>query len=582
MSPACCSPVQGVTGTVITLQTAPPAMAQFGAGALVRRWDGTGTAFAGGWKSLATTDAATPEDGIEIEFASGTYASGDHWTMPARSLTGDVEWPRAGGVPSFLARDGDMHRWSVLGIVAIDAGGGITVVEDCRTLFPPLTGLETLLYVGGDGQEVPGGGSLQLPDPVIVAVMRGPLPVAHARVRFRADSGGTLTTGASDQIVPTDADGRALVTWTLANADGPQHVTAQRIDDADQPFGNPIQLQARIRSASSISYDPTCPDLAGATTVQAAIDALCQRPTGSGGCCHTVGKGVDESGEFPDLMTALKQLIGSGHVQVCVCLLPGDHEMNGDALRDLLKSGGLRELEIGGRGARIVTGAGLVFEELDRVTLRDVAIETRDVHALLFHDDPAKPTPDRMRVDLLDVTVTWTDAPPEAELVVFEGCGRVDVSGSTLAVATGPAGPKLRDVLPARAASFFEQVPKLEGPKLDAALRKLFGLLGPATREALPADGRRGRQAAGRLLAGSRRRGQCVRGAPEGRRGGLAHPGPAGQAAHRLDQARERIQRGRADMAGRRRLPHHRRRRDDHCQPHPGRYRPGSRRSVAA
>ncbi len=468
--------VHGVTGTVIALQTAPPAMAGFGAGALVRRWDGTGTVTAGGWKALATTDAAVAEDGIEVEFAPGTYASGDHWTMPARSLTGDVEWPRSGGVASFLPRDGVEHRWSVLGIVAIDAGGGVTVVEDCRTRFPPLTGLETLLYVGGDGQEVPGGGSLLLPDPAVVAVMRGPIPVAHARVLFRADSGGTLTTGAIEQIVPTDADGRALVMWTLANADGPQHLTAQRIDDADQPYGNPVQLQARIRSAASVSYDPTCPDLTGATTVQAAIDALCKRPTGTGGgCCHTVGKGVDELGEFPDLLTALKELIGRGHVHVCLCLLPGDHEVDGDALRDMLMTGVVQDLEIGGRGARIITGTGLVFAALARVTLRDVVVETRDVRALSFVGDPGLDPDDRMRVDLLDVTVLWVDAPPEAELVTFDACGRVDVRDSTLSVMT-PADTKLKQVLPARVAAFFEQVPALEGPKLQAALGKLLGL----------------------------------------------------------------------------------------------------------
>ena len=89
-------PVLGATGTVIRVQTAPPAMSAFGAGALVRRWDGTGNVVAGGWRPLATTDAAVPEDGVDVEFGTGTYSSGDHWTIPARTLVGDVEWRRRG------------------------------------------------------------------------------------------------------------------------------------------------------------------------------------------------------------------------------------------------------------------------------------------------------------------------------------------------------------------------------------------------------------------------------------------------------------------------------------------------------
>lgn len=33
------------------------------------------------------------EDGIQVQFSEGTYRAGDYWLIPARVITGDVEWP---------------------------------------------------------------------------------------------------------------------------------------------------------------------------------------------------------------------------------------------------------------------------------------------------------------------------------------------------------------------------------------------------------------------------------------------------------------------------------------------------------
>ena len=470
--------VLGVTGTVIQLQVAPPPMTQFGAGAIVRRWDGTGGVAAGGWRALATTDAAAPEDGVEVEFGPGTYTSGDYWTIPARTLVGDVEWPRKDGAPSFLARDGDEHRVAALAIVTIDAGGGISVIQDCRTLFPPLGGLQMLVYVSGDGQEIPRGGNLQLPDQVVVGITRGPIPVRDARVRFRVEDGGTIDGISADKVVRTDATGLARATWKLADAVGPQHVTAELLDDADARLGTPVRLQARVRSAASISYDPSCPDLAGAMTVQAAIDALCKRPAGEGGgCCHTVGKTDDQAGEYPDILTALKDLVlGRKHRHVCLCLLSGDHELSPDDLQSILKEGQVETLELGGRGARILVGARLVFEGLGWVTLRDLAIEARDAHALVFADRRDLPADERMRVDLVDLAVSAANAPSEGALVQFGGCGRVRITGSALAIAGPAGGVRIRDVLPDLVATFFEGAATAEMAQLRTSFARLLEL----------------------------------------------------------------------------------------------------------
>jgi hypothetical protein len=84
------------------------------------------------------------EDGVEVRFEPGRhYETGDYWLIPARTATGDVEWPKNGAAPAApLARppDGIGHQYCKLALLSL-AGEKWQVVEDCRKLFPPLTGL---------------------------------------------------------------------------------------------------------------------------------------------------------------------------------------------------------------------------------------------------------------------------------------------------------------------------------------------------------------------------------------------------------------------------------------------------------
>ncbi|MEW5626954.1 DUF6519 domain-containing protein [Streptomyces hydrogenans] len=71
---------------------------------LLRRWDHG----AGGWDGVPAEAMGVPlregewlplEDGVEVRFETGqdrprVYRRGDYWLIPARVLTGDVEWPR--------------------------------------------------------------------------------------------------------------------------------------------------------------------------------------------------------------------------------------------------------------------------------------------------------------------------------------------------------------------------------------------------------------------------------------------------------------------------------------------------------
>jgi uncharacterized protein DUF6519 len=84
------------------------------------------------------------EDGIIVWFekaangeADHTYRSGDYWLIPARTATGDVEWPGEPDAPEALPPHGVEHRYAPLGLVTI-AGGSITI-QDCRSTFKALT-----------------------------------------------------------------------------------------------------------------------------------------------------------------------------------------------------------------------------------------------------------------------------------------------------------------------------------------------------------------------------------------------------------------------------------------------------------
>ena len=125
--------VQTVTGTSVTVLNPGNLSLAVGTNPTLRRWDGRGT--------VAANTPIELEDGVQIEFDGGTFASGDYWLIPARTLTGKVEWPRNGGsppAPVFQRRHGTAHHYCLLTVVDF-AGGSFASPLDCRDLFPPLT-----------------------------------------------------------------------------------------------------------------------------------------------------------------------------------------------------------------------------------------------------------------------------------------------------------------------------------------------------------------------------------------------------------------------------------------------------------
>jgi hypothetical protein len=107
----------------------------------VRRWDHRAATTAGAaqlWDGALQIQEGTwvdLEDGVQVWFAAGgTYKTGDYWVIPARTMTGDVEWPRdPAGVPLLRAPDGIHYHYAPLAWIASQR----VIPLDVRQQFEP-------------------------------------------------------------------------------------------------------------------------------------------------------------------------------------------------------------------------------------------------------------------------------------------------------------------------------------------------------------------------------------------------------------------------------------------------------------
>ncbi|MDQ1021496.1 DUF6519 domain-containing protein [Streptomyces afghaniensis] len=109
----------------------------------LRRWDhhggpkrkGRSTALRGGAVPVTEGEWLPLEDGVEVYFAKGgTYRTGDHWIVPARTATGSVEWPvDAARRPLLQGPAGIARHFAPLALIK---GEGSAV--DLRLAFGPL------------------------------------------------------------------------------------------------------------------------------------------------------------------------------------------------------------------------------------------------------------------------------------------------------------------------------------------------------------------------------------------------------------------------------------------------------------
>ena len=103
----------------------------------LRRWDQAITV--GTTDGIPTAALVDIEDGIQVQFSSGTYQAGDYWLIPARTATGAIEWAQDPTTHQPLAQapHGTQHVYTRLALVKVAANG--VTVDDCRHKFPALT-----------------------------------------------------------------------------------------------------------------------------------------------------------------------------------------------------------------------------------------------------------------------------------------------------------------------------------------------------------------------------------------------------------------------------------------------------------
>jgi len=136
---------------------------------LLRRWDQTSGDPAEDGLTLDTANDNCAfiqegvwlmlEDGVQIQFQPADpaqsvappqtavvnhYQTGDYWLIPARTATGDVEWPtetdaQGNSTPLALPPHGITHYYAPLAIVTIASNAIVTSkIRDCRNSFSPL------------------------------------------------------------------------------------------------------------------------------------------------------------------------------------------------------------------------------------------------------------------------------------------------------------------------------------------------------------------------------------------------------------------------------------------------------------
>jgi len=127
----------------------------------LRRWDqqcrSDSTEPAGLYESRGCTvqfsDADTVwidlEDGVQVAFEKGILRVGDYWLIPARTETGDVEWPQEAAGPKALPPFGVEYAFAPLAIVR-----GAGSVDDLRRSFQAygVSGTPTFVLIDGEGR----------------------------------------------------------------------------------------------------------------------------------------------------------------------------------------------------------------------------------------------------------------------------------------------------------------------------------------------------------------------------------------------------------------------------------------------
>lgn len=110
---------------------------------LLRRWDHDGENGTGGALAVEPGEWLDLEDGIQIYFPeqeSVDYKTRDWWWIPARTETGDIEWPGSFEHPEEMEALDHGHNYAPLAIIDVDSDGTVSVDSDLRRVLIQLWG----------------------------------------------------------------------------------------------------------------------------------------------------------------------------------------------------------------------------------------------------------------------------------------------------------------------------------------------------------------------------------------------------------------------------------------------------------
>lgn len=351
------------------LDNGEPDIAKLPTRGQLRRWEG------GKPQTIAANSWIPLELGVEVFFAVGRYATQDHWLIPARSISANIEWPRdpVAGAPALVPAMGIQHHYCALALGTLAAGAW--ALTDCRSLFAPLTRQKGFHYLGGDGQEampdpLNPATRIQLDGDLLAGYIRGRTPVQGANIRFTVTIGdGRLPNGTKVQVVPTGPNGVAAIKWSVDATTQTQQVLAELLDAGGQPSHLPIVYTANLSRAAETSFDPAnVPILAGENTVQGAIEKLAG--------IQQIGCATRVIVEGSDWVAVLNELKAGENASIC--FQRGTYETEETVV---LKALGHVTLSGSGGGTRIVgkrRECAIHFLECASVTVHDIDISTPD------------------------------------------------------------------------------------------------------------------------------------------------------------------------------------------------------------
>ena len=200
----------------------------------LRRWDQVNAVTSNGDIPIST-DWIDLESGVQVQFSSGTYKTGDYWLIPARTVTGDIEWPRGldankNLIPIPQLPKGIHHHYCRLALVNVANQNGIVIVtveNDCRKIYPTLAqcamhivGInwtnDDLLPIGlltGQGLQI------TLDSPPDPQSVNSSSVIVTAEIQWPNSTVGETANVVLDGSISIDSNNPNVIVWKMAQQD---------------------------------------------------------------------------------------------------------------------------------------------------------------------------------------------------------------------------------------------------------------------------------------------------------------------------------------------------------------------------